>query len=294
MPSADTVTGTVAAAVERGTTLLAAAGVHDPRREALRLWSALAGSSPGAVWLVRGRTAPAELHQRFDAAVARCAAGEPLAYVTGRVGFRTLEVAVDRRVLIPRPETEGLVEHVLAWASRRGGGALRALDLGTGSGAIALSLAVEGPFREVVGIERSAAALEVARKNWRRVAPRTPVRFLRGSWGEPLGDACFDVVVANPPYLSDAEFDALEPAVRAYEPREALVGGADGLDPSRLLLRGAGRNLRHGGLLALELDCTRAEATLALARATGWVGARLERDLFGRIRYLLATGDTEP
>ncbi len=167
------------------------------------------------------------------------------------------------------------------------------VDVGTGSGCIALSLAVEGRFREVVAVEPAAGALAVAAGNRRKVAPATPVHLVQGALLEPLGTARFDAVVANPPYVSEAEYAALERGVRDFEPREALVGGPDGLGPTRALVQRAGRNLRHGGLLALEIDCRRAAPVLTLARAAGWRDAQIRDDLFGRPRYLLATWERD-
>lgn len=291
MPVADPVQS-VAAVLQEGARLLAHAAVAAPRREAAAIWAALADTPPERVWLERQRPATFGGRERFVAAVRRRAAGEPLAYVTGSVGFRTLDLAVDARVLIPRMETEGLVAQVLDWAAGRGAGG-RVVDVGTGSGCIALSLAVEGRFRQVVAVEPSAGALAVAAGNRQRVAPTTPVHLVRGSLLESLGTARFDVVVANPPYVTETEYAALERGVRDFEPREALAGGPDGLGPTRALLQRADRNLRHGGLLALEIDCRRAATVLALARAAGWRGAQVRHDLFGRPRYLLATWERD-
>jgi release factor glutamine methyltransferase len=278
--------------VDEAAATLRQAGLAAPRREAAALWSATAGAGPGAAWLDRDRPVAAILAVRYRGSVERRAAGEPLAYAAGRAGFRTLELLVDRRVLIPRPETEGLVERVLAWVRDRGedgGENLTAADVGTGSGCIALSLAVEGRFRRIVATDRSPGALAVAWENLRRVQPRTPVELRLGDLLEPLEDASFDVIVSNPPYVSAVEYERLERSVRAFEPRAALVGGGNGLEPTRALLHKAGRCLRHGGLLALEVDCSRAAAVLGEARLAGWVDVRIEDDVFGRPRYLLAT-----
>lgn len=295
MPVVEAGAATLARLLARATRALGRAGAADPRREAVAIWAALVGTSPAQVWLARAEPQPTALRRRFEDSVARRAAGEPLAYVVGSAGFRTLELAVDARVLIPRPETEGLVERVLDWVARRrraGHAVERALDVGTGSGAIALSLAVEGPFREVVAVDASASALAVADQNVRRVAPGRPVRLVRGSLVAPFGEARFDVVVSNPPYVTEMEWLRLDPGVRDYEPRGALVGGPDGLGPTRALLVGAGRSLRHGGLLALELDCGRAGEVVGLARAAGWRAAGVDADVFQRPRYLLASRET--
>jgi release factor glutamine methyltransferase len=229
---------------------------------------------------------------RLAAAVDRRVAGEPLPYVVGRAGFRTLELDVDRRVLIPRPETEGLVELVLRWASARGVRG-RVADVGTGSGCIALALAVEGKFSEIIATDSSALALDVARANRERIRPPVPIGFRLGHLLEPLGTDRFDVVVSNPPYVSVDEFDALEPSVREYEPRAALASGGGGLAHTRALLEGAASHVVDGGLMAIEIDAERPDATLALALTAGWADVRLERDLFARPRYLLATKESQ-
>ena len=191
-------------------------------------------------------------------------------------------------MLIPRPETEGLVEHVLRWAGTSARWGL-AVDVGTGSGCIALSLAQEGQFARVIASDLSPAALAVARRNAERVGAATPVEFREGDLLWPLGPEQADVIVSNPPYVSTAEWDGLDTGVRHHEPRVALVGGSDGLSHTAALLRSARANLHPGGLLGIEVDCRRAGQALALARRHGWSDARVERDLFGSERYLLAT-----
>jgi release factor glutamine methyltransferase len=203
-------------------------------------------------------------------------------------GFRTLELEVDSRVLIPRPETEGLVENVLAWAKHHSRWGVVA-DIGTGSGCIALALAVEGRFTRVVATDASASALAVARRNLERISPPIPVLLREGFLWEALeGERC-EVIVSNPPYVSEAEFEALEPGVRLFEPRTALVSQNGGMEHIRQLLAGAGDYLAPLGLLALEVDSGRAEDARALATENGWSRVRVDQDLFGRPRYLLAT-----
>jgi release factor glutamine methyltransferase len=264
---------------------LGRSGVADPRREAVRLWGAVAGLGSGEVWRRRDRPPDTALLPAYRGAVARRRRGEPFAYAVGRAAFRTLELAVDARVLIPRPETEGLVELVLR---RAGGGPGRAAaDVGTGSGCIALALAVEGRFERVIATDADPGAVALARENVARVAPPTPVEVLLGDWLAPLAGRRCRVVVANPPYLTEAEWQALEPAVRDWEPRRALVGGLDGLAATRLLLAGARDVLEPGGLLALEIDERRAGPVDALARVAGW-RPTVHCDLSGRPRYVLA------
>jgi len=288
----------IAAALEEAVAPLERAGVPDPRREATTLWAAVAGDGTrrGDVWLRRDREPSPEVARRFREAVERRARGVPFAYAVGSVGFRTLELQIDSRALIPRPETEGLVELVLDWArgagereEGRGRGGVAA-DIGTGCGCIALSLAVEGEFDRVIAVERSAAAAALARENVERVRPPVPVEVREGDLLAPLGGgARLRAIVSNPPYLTDAEYASLDPGVRLFEPREALVGGGDGLAVTRALLAGARGLLEPGrGLIALEIDERRAAETAALARAHGWSQVVVREDLFGRPRFLLA------
>ena len=293
MPERGGARASVADALAVAAGRLTAGGVRDGRREATALWAACAGVAPGEVWLGRGTAAADGVAGPFWDAVARRASGVPFAYVVGRIGFRTLELTLDRRALIPRPETEGLVELVLRVARDGGhapGGA--AADIGTGCGCIALSLAVEGTFERVVAVERSAAAAALARENVALVRPATPVVVREGDGLAPLGAERFRVIVANPPYLSTAEYAALDGAVRHFEPRVALESGPDGLDATRSLLAGAATRLDPGGLLALEIDERRADAVRRLAGEWGWRRTAIHEDLFGRPRYaLLFPGD---
>lgn len=261
---------------------LAQVGIREPRREAAALWGACTGVSPGEAWLRRDRPASADAVDRFWSSVRRRADGEPFGYAAGRIAFRTVSLALDRRALIPRPETEGLVELVL----RSKGGV--AADIGTGSGCIALALAAEGNYERVIAIDISAEAASLARENVEAIRPRVPVDVRVGNLLEPLAGMRCRTIVANPPYLTDAEWAALAPAVREYEPRQALASGPDGLVATRALLQGAGRVLEPGGLLALEIDERRAEAVQGLALTAGWRRLEIHQDLFGRPRYALA------
>lgn len=270
----------LAALIGEGAARLRERGIVEPRREAVRIWADLAGLPTYA--LPAAAPAPdAAAVRRFRHAIERRAAGEPLAYVTGVAGFRRLTLRSDPRALIPRPETEGLVELVLAQAPT---GAVA--DVGTGTGCIALALADEGRYRLVLGIDRSREALGLAAEN--RARTGLPVVFAAGDLLEPVGPATLDAIVSNPPYLTEAEYRDLDPSVRAHEPRAALASGEDGLADTRRLLGQAGRVLRPGGLVALEIDATRAAASLALAVAADLAMATVRDDLFGRARYLLA------
>lgn len=259
------------------------ARVPDAKREARALWGALAGMAPGNVWLRRHDVAPPVLATRFRDAVQARVDGVPFGYAAGKGSFRGLDLLLDRRALIPRPETEGLVDLALEWGKDGG----RAADLGTGSGCIALSMAVEGRFTRVTAVDRSAQALALAAENVARINPRVPVDLHEGSWLDPLralGER-YRVITANPPYLTDAEYAALDVSVRDHEPAEALASGADGLDAIRAILSGAATLLERGGALILEIDERRPAEVARLAAERGWERTLIHEDLFGRTRY---------
>lgn len=285
---------TIAAALVAAARPLARAGIVHPEREARALWAGVAGAgvTPGDVWLGRERSAAPAIWRRFREAVDRRLSGVPFAYAVGRTSFRTLELKCDRRALIPRPETEGLVELVLRETVMRDGRCKMrgtVVDIGTGCGCIALSLAVEGRFERVIAVERSADAAALARENVALVRPPVPVDVRVGDLLAPLRSGeRYRAIVSNPPYLTEAEYAALEPAVRMHEPREALVSGADGLGATAALLAGARPLLEPGGCLALEIDERRADTVCALARRHGWTALTVHHDLFGRPRYALA------
>ena len=271
---------------------LAEAAARVGKREAAALWAAVENIKPGEVWLKRDSEPAPDHAERFRDAVRRRSSGVPFAYAVGRVAFRSLALAIDQRALIPRPETEGLVDLALdgCRATRYqvpGSGGVAA-DVGTGCGCIALALAVEGSFERVIAVERSPEAAALARENAVRVRPRTPVEIREGDLLAPLAGERYRVIVANPPYLTEAEYERLDPSVRQFEPGEALVSGPDGLAATRALLGGAAALLEPEGMLALEIDERRTEAVRALARQYGWARIAIHDDLFGRPRYALA------
>ena len=231
------------------------------------------------------------VRRRFGALAARRAAGEPLAWLTGRREFWSLDFEVDRSTLVPRPETERLVEAVLAALGEQGGeqgadrggeGRPRVADLGAGCGAVAVAVAREAGRADVVATEIDPAALAVARRNVRRLAPgRVELRL--GSWCRPLETDAFSVVASNPPYLRADDPHLLGDGVR-HEPRRALVGGRDGLAAVRAIARGAGRPLRRGGRLLVEHGAGQGEAARRVLGAAGFERVRTFRDLGGRER----------
>ena len=221
--------------------------------------------------------------RRFGRLVGRRAAGEPLAWLTGRREFWSLDLEVDRSTLVPRPETERLVEAVLAAAGEMAGeGPLRVADLGTGCGAVAIAVAREAAGAEVVATDVDPDALAVARRNVRRLAPgRIELRL--GSWCAPLEAGGYAIVASNPPYLRAGDPHLRGDGVRR-EPRRALVGGRDGLDAIRAIAAGAGRCLRPGGRLLVEHGAGQGHAVRGLLRAAGCERVRTGRDLAGHER----------
>lgn len=259
----------------------------DPTHEARELVAALLDVPRHWPILRANKWVEAVIWQRACAAADQRASGAPLAYAVGRANFRTLTLDVDQRVLIPRPETELLVDFVLERSARGG----IAVDVGTGSGAIAIAIATEGRFDRVVATDISSDALDVARANARRYGAQ--IDFFEGSLlkGADAGvGRRLAVVVSNPPYIAFGDIEALPTSVRNWEPAVALFTGRDGLALTARLVRQAATRLAPGGLLALEVDARRASLVAELvssdARYEG-VGVRL--DLSGRERFVLAT-----
>jgi release factor glutamine methyltransferase len=239
----------------------------------------------------------------LSAMATRRLAGEPLQYVLGTWAFRALELSVDARALIPRPETEQVVELALAEARRQDGAPSLVADLGSGSGAIALSLAVElgtaAPSLHVVATDVDPAALALADANLRRVALSHPhvatqVELRSGSWFDALAPewrASFQLIVANPPYVSEDEWKTLDPQVRR-EPYRALVAsagsdGTPGFGAVEEVLAGALEWLAPGGAVVVEMAPHHARPALELASRVGYRGARAERDLAGKLRAVV-------
>jgi release factor glutamine methyltransferase len=214
------------------------------------------------------------------------AQGAPIQYAVGKAAFRHLTLDVDKRVLIPRPETEMLVDIVL---ERVRSGSVA--DVCTGSGAIALALATEGSYDRVIATDWSNDALDVARKNAARLEKpvRGMVEFRHGSFLSPLAGELLDAVVSNPPYIADDEMESLPPEVREWEPDAALRSGRDGLDAIRAITAGAPEVLKPGALLAVEVDTRRAGAASDILRADGrYEKIEILDDLTGRARFVIA------
>jgi release factor glutamine methyltransferase len=221
--------------------------------------------------------APAQA-QRYAGLLARRAAGEPFAYLVGEQEFHGLSLVVTPDTLVPRADTETLVDWALELLPGLGA-APRVVDLGTGSGAIALALKHRHPAAQVQAVDFSVAALTVAAGNARRLG--LDVAFAQGSWWQPLAGQRFELIVSNPPYIADG--DTHLPALR-FEPRSALTAGREGMDDLRTLIEGAPEHLMQGGWLLLEHGYDQAEPVAAALRARGFADVSLRRDLGGQAR----------
>jgi release factor glutamine methyltransferase len=253
--------------------------------EAQRLLAAVLGRTRGWLLANDGHALEPDARMQYAGWIARRARGEPFAYITGEKEFWSLPLRVTPDVLVPRPETELLVERALALLPARpadGGPALRVADLGTGSGAIALALAHERPHWQVTATDRSAAALEVARGNARRLGLAN-LRFLQGDWLAPLAGERLDLLVSNPPYIA-ADDPALDDPALRHEPAGALGSGPDGLEDLRAIISAAPAHLLPGGWLLLEHGASQGEAVCALFASQGWTRVRCHADLAGKPR----------
>jgi release factor glutamine methyltransferase len=268
---------------------LRAAGVEAPRLDAELLLGEAMGCERAALMADAAAEVPAPAARAFGEMVRRRLRREPVAYILGRKGFRKLDLMVDRRVLIPRPETELLVELALELRPAK------VLDVGTGSGAIALAVADELPECAVTATDTSASALEVARANAEQLGLEDRVRFLEGTL--PEGES-FDLVLANLPYVAERDWPSLQPEVTRWEPREALLAGPDGLDAYRDLI---GRFLdlcriavQIQEALAVEVGEGQAEAVAALMGEGGFEGIEARRDLAGIERIVIGRVEEAP
>jgi release factor glutamine methyltransferase len=265
------------------------AGITEPFSEAREIVSALY-DVPRFWPLMNGNLdVDADTLGRSRSAADKRIQGAPLAYAVGRASFRHLALDVDERVLIPRPETEQLVDLVLDETSSSEGGV--AIDVGTGSGAIAIALAAEGHFSRIYATDISRDAVDVARHNVElsKSLVRAPVDVLHGSLLGPLLDVRARVVVSNPPYIALGEAGSLPASVLDWEPAVALFSGNDGLRATAQLVREAADVLLPGGLLALEVDVRRASLVAELvSRERRFHAIRMELDLTGRERFVLA------
>ena len=267
-------------ALDSAVIAITAAGSETPRLDAEVLLAAALGLDRTALFLDPSREVTGPAVRAFQDAVRRRSAGrEPVAYITGTRGFRHIELAVDARVLVPRPETELLVEIGVELVPE----GARVADVGTGSGAIALALASERPDLRVVATDLSADALAVARANAARLALGERVGFVHGDLLAGVGEV--DAVLSNPPYVAEGERASLAPEITRHEPPGALFAGADGLDVIRRLVPAAAA--AGARLLAIELGEGQAPAVAELVRAAGFEDVQSHRDLAGIERVVV-------
>lgn len=277
---------TLAEALAEAAAELARAGVGSARLDARLLAAIALGCAPEEVPAMAGRPFGEDLRIRFEALLRRRRRREPMAHIRGEREFWSLPFRVTPAVLIPRPDSETVVEAALAWA-KGCGRALTVLDLGTGSGCLLLSLLHELPEASGVGVDASPAALAVAGENARALGLESRCRLVSGNWGEALSGR-FDVIVANPPYIVAGAIAGLEPEVAEHEPALALDGGADGLEAYRALLPGLARLLAPDGAAFLEIGAGQEEAVAALLAGHGLRLDRVHLDLAGIPRCLIA------
>jgi len=297
---------TLAEAVDAATARLRSAGVESPRRDARLLICSVLGGGPELLLSHPERPLDHEEAQQCEAAVRRRERREPVSRILGRREFWSLEFLLGPETLDPRPDSETLVEAVLAWlqraaasgaAQRDGYHDLRLLDLGCGSGCLLLALLSELPEAEGLGIDAAPGAVALSRRNARHLGLAQRAQFQEGSWHGGLPPApnrpdtagAWDIIVSNPPYIPSAEIAVLAPEVARHEPRLALDGGTDGLEAYRALIPAAAAVLHPRGLLALEVGAGQAEAVSALLRNTGFAALNTACDLSGTVRCVLAT-----
>jgi release factor glutamine methyltransferase len=276
----------VSALLRRGAAILEAARIETACAEAEWLLASVLGVERVTLHLDPTRRLATPTIARYLGLVDRRAGREPLQYLLGWEDFHGVRLAVTPDVLVPRPETEGLVEWAIEVLAAREEPTVA--DLGTGSGAIACAIAHAVPRAEVLAVEVSAGALAVASRNVRTLALSSRVHLLAGDLFAPLGSiaAALDLVVANPPYLPSAVLPSLPAEVSRHEPRAALDGGPDGLAVIRRIVSGAPPVLRRGGWLLMEIGEDQAGPVASLMAAEGFAGIRARRDLNGVERYI--------
>lgn len=261
---------------------LRAASIENPRMEARWLLAHILATTAEALLRNPHAEAPPDAAARFRAALARRAAREPLALITGQAGFWTLDLEVSRDTLIPRPDTETLVEAVL----EAGHAPRHVLDLGTGTGALLLAILAEFPAATGVGVDLRPEAAALAARNARRNGLAARAAFLAGDWAAALNNK-FDLVLSNPPYIPHADIAALMPEVARHEPASALDGGPDGLEAYRVIISALPDLLAPEGLAVLELGIGQAADVGALAKQAGLRQRSLRADLSGTPRAIL-------
>ncbi len=276
---------TIVEVLKKSEAFLARSGMESPKVDAEWLLAGTLGCKRLDLYLQHDRPLEEAVLEKLREQVRRRGNGEPLQYILGYVDFHDIRLLVQPGVLIPRPETELLVEKVVN--RLKGVATPRIVDLGTGSGAIALALARALPGARVLAVERSPEALAQARANAGSLGLRDRVAFRSGNWLEGL-EMEADCIVSNPPYLTEAEWEEARPEVRQAEPREALVAADDGLADLRRILEQSLSRLGPGGLVALETGIAHGPALISLAGELGYSDCVVEKDDNARDRYFFA------
>ena len=283
---------TVLEVIQRSTEYLAKRGVESPRLQTELLLAHVLKLPRLKLYLNFDRPLAESEVEATRTLVKRRGQREPLQHLTGSTSFCGYEILVGPQALIPRPETEVLAEQAWLWLAGRAAGPLSVLDFGTGTGCLAIALAVHVPAARVLALDVSAEALELARRNAVANQLGDRIEFLMSDGFAALPSGVqFDLIVTNPPYIASVEVGALEPEVRDYDPRLALDGGSDGLDFYRRLAAEGQRFLRARGRLMAEFGDDQAEAIRGLFEAQGWPVLELIPDLSGRLRLITAGAD---
>lgn len=287
---------TVADALEEAIETLKEAGLETPGIEAEFLLTYLLDIRRHVLFMTPGRTLSVVQSVLFKSQIARRALGEPCQYITGCTEFMGLEIHVTPATLIPRPETEQLVEEVVKLVAEKGNDKtteVRIFDLCTGSGCIAVAVAHALPLATITATDLSEEALTVARENAEHNNVADRIEFLQGDLFEALtchsSKDCFDFILTNPPYIASGELNSLQPEVAEHEPRSALDGGTDGLDSIRRIVKEAPKYLKPGGRLIMEIGFNEAEAVKELLKSSGqYAGFEIKKDLNGIERMVVA------
>jgi release factor glutamine methyltransferase len=285
---------TVLEAIQRSAEFLARKGVDSPRLQAELLLAHLLKLPRMRLYLNFERALESGEVNAFRELIRRRGQREPLQYIVGTTSFCGLEIAVNPHVLVPRPETELLAERGWQFLNQlRDENGAAALDIGTGSGCLAIALAVKCPQAQFQAVERSPEALAVARQNAERHGVAERVQFLQGDGfaGVPAGST-FELIISNPPYIAAAELETLQPEVSRHEPRLALDGGADGLDFFRRMAAEAGPFLKAGGRLMLEFGDGQGEALREIFERQKWIVEAFYKDYTQRLRIVVAKRDS--
>ncbi|MFA6963052.1 MAG: peptide chain release factor N(5)-glutamine methyltransferase [Opitutaceae bacterium] len=277
---------TVLEVVQKTTEFLSGKGIESARLNAELLIGHALGLKRMQLYLQFERVLPESDLEKIRPLVKRRSQREPLQYILGETEWSGLKLKVDRRALIPRPETELLIELVI---ERMTSAPKDILDLGTGTGAIALALATRYEGATVTAVDARIEALALAEENARSLALVDRVNFVKSNWYEAIPTAAtYDLIVSNPPYLTADETAAAEPEVRVHEPVSALIAADAGLADLRVIIDGASRHLRLGGLLALETGISQHAELTGLLAGSGFVGIESRRDLTDRDRFVFA------